>query len=361
MKMEYDENIYYPLGGASYVFRTEFIKYIHTKLKKKKIKISIGAQPNSSPHLGTISVMGVAFKLAKKLMEEFNDINCSVLFEVVDTAPSEQIIINNIVYQKSLRNTGKLTKYMPQFIEILDFLKSKTQIEYEIRYQSEFNSQKELKSIIRKIVGNKDKIIRYLDPKYEKLRIRVSCPKCGLADKNSINNIYNGNKIIFECPQDGRFEVDITRNSELLEYNTPLRNLIRGMVYGNINSNNKYDYEIIRVTGSDYAGFYQEELLYKIAGMLKYEVQKLPIIVYTPLITDWSGAKLSKSLYVNQDAYKYLPAYLINYENLIKLKGLKGLDKMYDIISEWIDEPYKLFRDYSVYYFMKRFEENDQK
>lgn len=359
MELKCDENVYYPLGGASYVFKNDFIKYIHSKLKKKKIKISIGAQPNSSPHLGTISVISLAFKLAKKLMEEFDDITCSVLFEVVDTAPGEQVIINDIVYQKSLKNTGKLTEFMPQFIEILEFLKTKTQINYEIRYQSEFNSQEYIKPIIRQIIEQREKIVKYLDPKYEKLKIRVSCPKCGLADKNSINNTYTENKIIFECPKDGKFEVDINKNTELLEYNTPLRNLVRGMVYGNINISNKYDYEIIRVTGSDYAGFYQEELLYKVAGMLNYEVQNLPIIVYTPLITDWSGAKLSKSLYVRQNAYEYLPKYLINYENLINEKGKEGINKMYSIISEWVDEPYKLFRDYSIYYFMKRFEEDE--
>ena len=359
MELKCDENVYYPLGGASYVFKNDFIKYIHSKLKKKKIKISIGAQPNSSPHLGTISVISLAFKLAKKLMEEFDDITCSVLFEVVDTAPGEQVIINDIVYQKSLKNTGKLTEFMPQFIEILEFLKTKTQINYEIRYQSEFNSQEYIKPIIRQIIEQREKIVKYLDPKYEKLKIRVSCPKCGLADKNSINNTYTENKIIFECPKDGKFEVDINKNTELLEYNTPLRNLVRGMVYGNINISNKYDYEIIRVTGSDYAGFYQEELLYKVAGMLNYEVQNLPIIVYTPLITDWSGAKLSKSLYVRQNAYEYLPKYLINYENLINEKGKEGINKMYSIISELVDEPYKLFRDYSIYYFMKRFEEDE--
>lgn len=359
MELKCDGNIYYPLGGASYVFKTDFIKYIHSKLKKKKIKISIGAQPNSSPHLGTISVLSLAFKLAQKLMEEFDDITCSILFEVVDTAPSEQVVINDIVYQKSLKNTGKLTEFMPQFVEILEFLKAKTQINYEIRYQSEFNSQKYIKQIVNKIIEQKEKIVKYLDPKYEKLKIRVSCPKCGLTDKNSINNIYTGNKIIFECPKDGKFEVDINRDTKLLEYNTPLRNLIRGMLYGNINASNEYDYEVIRVTGSDYAGFYQEELLYKVAGMLNYEVQNLPIIVYTPLITDWSGAKLSKSLYVKENAYKYLPKYLINYENLIKEKGENGMNKMYSIISEWVDEPYKLFRDYSIYYFMKRFEENE--
>ena len=36
-----DDNVYYPLGGASYVFKNELIKYIYSKIKKKNIKISI--------------------------------------------------------------------------------------------------------------------------------------------------------------------------------------------------------------------------------------------------------------------------------------------------------------------------------
>lgn len=351
-----DDNVYYPLGGASYVFKNELIKYIYSKIKKKNIKISIGAQPNSSPHLGTISVISLAFCLAKKIMKEYPDIKCSVLFEAVDTAPGEQVIINNVTYQKSLKNTGILQQYMPQFIEILESLKKKTNINYEIRYQNEFNNQNEIKDIVNVIINKRNEISKYLDPKYEKLRIRISCPKCGLTDKNSINNKYKDNKLICNCPIHGDFELDINKDSNLLEYNTPLRNLIRGMLYGNINNSNKYDYEIIRITGSDYAGFYQEELLYKVADMLNYNIQNLPIIIYSPLITDWSGAKLSKSLYVREGAYKYLPQYLINYEKLIKEKGNKGLDIVYNIVSEWLENPYKLFRNYSIYYFMERFE-----
>ena len=100
----------------------------------------------------------------------------------------------------------------------------------------------------------------------------------------------------------------------MLEYNTPLRNLIRAIIYGKINESNDYDYQIIRITGNDYARFYQEELLYKVGALLNYNITKFPIIVYCPLVTDWSGAKLSKSLYVKEGAYKDLPKYLINYK-----------------------------------------------
>lgn len=360
MKIECNDSVYYPLGGASYVFKEDLLKYIYSKLTKKRLKISIGSQPNSSPHFGTISVFILAFSLAKELTECYPDIECSILFEVVDTAPGEQIEKNGIFYQKNLKNTGKLDKYMPQFLEILKYLKSKTNINYEIRYQKDFNSQKEVIPIVQQIINEREKIVKFLDPKYEKLRTRISCPKCGLADKNSINNIYEKNKITCVCPEHGEFTVEIDKNPELLEYNTPLRNLVRGMVYGNINTNDEVDYEILRITGNDYAGFYQEELLYKIAGILNYPIQKLPMIIYCPLITDWSGAKLSKSLYVKKGAYRDLPKYLLNYENLVEVKGIKGMEKLYDIISEWVKEPYKLFRDYSIYYFMKRFEEDEK-
>ena len=55
---------------------------------------------------------------------------------------------------------------------------------------------------------------------------------------------------------------------------------------------------------------------------------------------------------------------IIDYENgiiLIKriLKedlGFKGLDILYDIVLNWINNPYMLFRHYSIYYFIKEFD-----
>ena len=65
MKIECDYVVHHPLGGASYVFEKSLIPYINSKLTKKKVIISIGAQPNSSPHFGTLCVFSLAFSLAK--------------------------------------------------------------------------------------------------------------------------------------------------------------------------------------------------------------------------------------------------------------------------------------------------------
>lgn len=61
-------------------------------------------------------------------------------------------------------------------------------------------------------------------------------------------------------------------------------------------------------------------------------------------------------MYVKQGAYKDIPKKIINYTFLKEEMEYEGLDILYDIISEWFDNPYMLFRNYTIYYFIKEFE-----
>lgn len=353
MRFESDGKVYNPLGGGSYVYKDSLIQYLHSQLRKKTIKISIGAQPNSSPHFGTLEVFCLAFSLANMLKAYDNNLEISVLFEMVDTAPAIAKTINNTNYQISLRESGEMNKYINQYYEILNQLSNLSGISYEVRGQSDFNRHSSIPSIVRKIINNRETLAPILEPKNRILRIRAACPICGLTDKQGIENTFNGDKMICFCPEHGKFEVDICQETYRLEYNTPLRNLVRGLVYLTDNEDKNTEYQWLRITGADYAGFYQEQLLYKTTDLLGYSVSKLPMILYAPLVTDWSGAKLSKSLYVKEGAYKYLPSYMINYDNLRKEKGSIGLSKVYNEVHSWLEEPYKLFRNYSIYYFME--------
>lgn len=360
MIIKCDEKVYNPLGGGSYVFEKDIIRFIINKYKKDRIIISIGAQPNSSPHFGTLVVFSTAFSVAKEIKRIFPEKNVSILFEVVDTAPSETIEINGVKYQKSLKESGKMNEYLTEYLEILNYYKNKDDIDFNLRYQNEFNNQKFIPSIVSMIIKKKRCLASILDPKYNKLRIRVACPQCGLSDKNSINTIFKANKIISVCPIHGEFITSIKKEAYKLEYNTPLRNLIRAICYYKHNYDKHEDSQFIRVTGGDYAGFYQEKLLYKPVSLLKIGVEKLPVIIYAPLILDWSGAKISKSLYVKEGAYNDLPNYLINYRNMITYWGIKGLDIIHSITDDWIENPYKLFRNYSIYYFEKEFKNYEE-
>lgn len=356
MELKCDFQVHHPLGGASYVFEHDIINYILRKVKKNKIVISIGAQPNSSPHFGTLCVFSLAFSLASLIKENSNK-EVEVLFEVVDTAPSKTINVNGINYQMDLKESSKMSESMKDFDEILEYYSKRNNIKYSIRNQSEFNGQEEIKNILSNIVNHADDIKYLLDPDNGRLRMRCSCLECGLVDKEGINTVIKDNIIKSICPNHGEYSIDYMVESNRVEYNTPLRNLVRAIMYGIINDSSSYEYEIIRVTGGDYAGFYQEELLYKVSSILGYEANKLPMIVYCPQILDWSGAKLSKSLYVKEGAYQYLPKYVINYSSLRDEFGINGLDVIIDETKLWLNEPYRLFRNYSVYYFMKLFEE----
>lgn len=361
MIIECDDKVYNPLGGGSYVFEKDIVKFLMKKFEKDNILISIGAQPNSSPHFGTLVVFSSAFSLARKMKEIYPRKNIKILFEVVDTAPSETIKIGNIKYQKSLKSTGSINNNFNDYIEILEYFKNLSSIDYNIRFQSEFNKQKYIYPIVKKIIEKKDELSPILDPKYNKLRIRVACPDCGLSDKNSIQTMFEDENIISYCPIHGKYITNIKYESDKLEYNTPVRNLVRAIAYGMLNNDDNQNYQILRITGSDYAGFYQEELLYRPASIIGYPIEKLPSILYTPLVLDWSGAKLSKSLYVKEGAYSDLPSYLINYEYMKNNYGIEGLNVINDITNDWINNPYKLFRNYSIYYFKKEFEEYEKR
>lgn len=360
MNIECDGKVYNPLGGGSYVFEKDIANFLLQKFTKDNIVISIGAQPNSSPHFGTLIVFSTAFSLAKRMKEINPNLNVKVLFEVVDTAPSETVEINGVKYQRSLKNTGKINNNFNDYMEILEYFKTIDNVDYLIRFQSEFNKQPYIYPIVKKLIEKKDDISKILDPKYKNLRVRVACPCCGLADKNSSTTKFENETVYSVCPIHGEYTTNIRNESDKLEYNTPVRNLVRAIAYGMHNNDENQNYQIMRITGSDYAGFYQEELLYKPAALLGFPVNELPSILYTPLVLDWSGAKLSKSLYVKEDAYSDLPSYLINYEYLKNSKGIEALDVIHNITDNWIEKPYLLFRNYSIYYFKKEFEEYEK-
>jgi hypothetical protein len=163
-------------------------------------------------------------------MKEINpNLNVKVLFEVVDTVPSEIIEINGVKHQRSLKDTGKINNNFNDYMEILEYFKTMDNVDYLIRFQSEFNKQPYIYPIVKKLIEKQDDISKILDPKHKNLRVRA-------------------------------------------------------IAYGMHNNDENQNYQIMRITGSDYAGFYQEELLYKPAALLGFPVNQLPSILYTPLV-----------------------------------------------------------------------------
>ncbi|KAL5048224.1 hypothetical protein BDW71DRAFT_213639 [Aspergillus fruticulosus] len=343
----HDGVAHHPLGAASYYFKTALIQYLNKECPRSPIAIHIGSQPNCSPHIGNITTFATGFAIAAALKEQYNRA-VTVVFVLVDTAPSpnESTTIRGVKYQRSLKHTGDIAQNSKPLIWVLQRLSELSSIPYDIETQSLWRSTPAFASIIQKIVAQRHLLGPRLSPETGRLAIRAPCPQCGLADKHGLNNRYHDDgRIEFWCPEHGDYIVDTTSHEHLhrLEFNTPLRNFIRVLICSQDTARSW-----IMCTGSDYAGFYQEQLLWR---LLERTVDG-PVIFYTPLVLDWSGGKLSKSLYVETGAYKYLvdagKGYLLDGDVFMGCEG--GLEALFEEVREWVAKPYKLFRNYSVEY-----------
>lgn len=106
-----------------YVFEKEIIPYIFGTLYKNKLKISVGAQPNSSPHFGTLETITLSFALARKL-EEYDSKKVTILYEVIEIVPSKTGVIDGVKYQRSLNFTGKIDNYFSEYLESLIIIRN---------------------------------------------------------------------------------------------------------------------------------------------------------------------------------------------------------------------------------------------
>jgi hypothetical protein len=337
----FDLTSHHALGGGSYVYKKDYHLYLQKllPLKGKRIEVNLVMQPNSSPHLGTLCNMGLTFVVASRMQKLGHEV--LVMIDLSDQGQGEQMDINGVRYQKSLRDTGELAKYLPQYEELLKILSKKYNVKYELRFEEGFLQQPGMSNIIQRIVQERVELGKYLMPSNGRLSFRAACPKCGLTDKGGIKNEYSedGSEITFLCPEHGKFKLNVHNDTPKLQYNTQLLNLIMGRYYEQV------DYNWIEVCGSDYAGFWQEQLLWRF-------LSKPVIIVYTPLIVDWSGSKISKSAYLQRTAYDYLIKagleYLLSYD--VFRQQHKDLNVLWKEIELWFDEPYRLFRSYSLHY-----------
>ncbi|TPX25624.1 hypothetical protein DIZ76_011079 [Coccidioides immitis] len=313
LQITYDTTSHHALGGGSYIFKSNYSGYLRSLLPhpEARTEINIIIQPNSSPHPGTLCSLGLAFVLARRMKDIGTDVT------VV------------------LRDTGKFQEFLPDYTELLAILSNRYGITHRIRLEEEFLKSDGVGGIIREIINDRDGLIRCLAPATGRLAIRAACPECGLVDKYGMNNIYSqgGSTVSFECPRHGRFNYNVDSDSHRFQFNCQLFNLVIGRYY------ERASYNYIEVCGSDYAGFWQEQLLWRF-------LVKPILIVYTPLISDWSGSKVSKSLYLQQTAYDYLKKagqeYLLSYQVFRQEK--RDFTVLLREIECWVDEPYRLFR-----------------
>jgi hypothetical protein len=307
----------------------------------------------------------------------------SVEITFVDTVPAEGqgFEIKGVQYQRSHRDTpGALDAFMADYEEVLCFLSDWSGIPFIRTFQHDFFSQPAIPSILDYIISNHKTLGQQLSPEHGVLGLRAACPipGCGIAEKHGRHNVYTQDAhdesretssstptpdatITFLCPVHDRYHIRTSQPAEVarLEANAPARNLIRSMSHLL-----DTDAHHVRVTGADYAGMYQEVFLYRPlaawSAATGLAVGRTPHILYAPLVVDWSGAKLSKALYVRERGYEVMELFgtdgLCSYSRLRNHfggSGEVGLRRVWEEVEGWVGNPRKLFRTYSVEYLQR--------
>ena len=352
------KNVYYPLAGMNYIIN-DLAQIIENKMKdKKEIVLWLSAQVNCYPHIGTLTNFISAFALAKHFKEYFN-VPVKIKVELLESVTGEEQIINGHKYYKNLDNVltedgiSIKEKYLPYFKDILNKLSEKDKIDYEIRFFYDYQKDPLVKQSLIEVMNNYELLKYTLDPKDGQIRLRFPCPKCGLTEKHLLNtkieDISNEHiKMKSICPYHGEYSINIDKNStDLFDMNVPLRYLVK-ILYLLKKDKEENSLNVI-VDGGDWSGIWP--LRVYMEPLLKLKYSDVPSIIYTPTILDWSGSKLSKRMYVGNQAYReYLKEGLINYSEFYNQYGEVGFQRLYNEINNWILEPKKFIRDYTIEY-----------
>ena len=114
-----------------------------------------------------VNVIEISEKRIREILSEYSKKKVTILYEVIETAPSETVVIDGVKYQRSLNFTGKIDTYFAEYLEILNHYKKLTGIDYEIRYQYEFNEQPETLEVFKTVLKNREYVAKKLDQKLQ--------------------------------------------------------------------------------------------------------------------------------------------------------------------------------------------------
>lgn len=351
------KEVIYSSGGISLILKdiTDLIEnQITTDIKE--IVINTSSQPNSNPHLGTLTTLICSFAIASRIKNKFK-IPVVVEFDELENSPYEEKIIDNVLYTKSLgdceENNRRISdKYMDNYIFIFDKLKKITNIPYQIRTYKEFQELPNIRQAVIDIYKDYNYFSKLLDPSENKLMLRTKCPKCMYSNRNNKefgfeiidDEIYLKSK----CFKHGEYIIKITKdNKSYIDINTQLRDLTKGIHIAKEKIEN--DKLTIMCDGKDWSGEWASRIHY--SGMNRLGYLDITNRFFTPLITDWSGGKYSKSVYIKGNKYIGLEKKFANFNTFYEIYGDKGFNIIYKEVEKWVEDPIKFFRNYSIEYF----------
>lgn len=156
---------------------------------KDSYTIVLSARLSGNPHIGTLVNFMTGFRLAYELNKKYKK-DCKIIIELLDNISDEKICniftknSRKYYYKKLVSNNMELQKKYNEFIKMIEKLNDLYNVKTEIRTYKDIQQDERMRNSIFEVLQNKNYFEKILNPKEEKMHIRIPCPICGLIEKN---------------------------------------------------------------------------------------------------------------------------------------------------------------------------------
>ncbi|MGW5383971.1 hypothetical protein [Nocardia sp. NPDC003963] len=353
-----DELIFAPVGIAHLTdSNTDLVRA--AAREATRLRITTAAQLNGRPHVGTVVTVMAVFALAARFSEDLS-LPATVVFDALDNAPGEHIEIDGGHYVRTVADLidgGALDPddQVSGFTRLLAWAATRSGVRYEFRPYSVYQQLPPVRECLHHLASRLDRFAPIVAPADGIVRIRPRCPHCRLMDKNARHlTITTSDGMVHldsRCPLHGpyRENIDIAGTGGWYDANTPVRSVQKGYLLAA--ERDRYQTCSISIDGADWGGAWHAHVLAPALAALGVPVADWPVSLFTPLVLDRSGGKLSKSLYVRYGKdYADLPEAFMNLDILLNQHGDPALDALWNEVTRWAQQPRRLHRAYTVDY-----------
>lgn len=324
---------------------------------RSQIRVTTAAQLNGVPHLGTVVTMLTVFAFARHCAETLS-MPATIVFDALENAPAEQRDIDGEVYTRTvgdLIDTGHLDQHerVAGFEQLLAWARDRSGIGYEFRPYDVYQGLRPVRECLHHIASRLREFAPIVAPHDHTVRIRPRCPDCRLMQKSGrdlrITALSGAIRLDSRCPYHGPYTETIhIDGGGWYDANTPVRSIQKGYLLAA--ERDLYDACSVSVDGADWGGSWHAHVLAPGLAALGIPHTDWPVSIFTPLITDRTGGKLSKTLYVAHGTYADLPEPFLNLDVLLAQHGDQNLDTIWAEATRWATEPRRLHRTYTVDY-----------
>jgi hypothetical protein len=325
----------------------------------QRLRVTTAAQLNGTPHIGTVVTMLFVFALTAHLADVL-DLPATVIFDALDNAPAEQVEIDGMVYTRNvadLIDMGRLdrTDRTSGFERLLQWVSARSRLRYEFRPYSVYQGLRPVRNCLHMIASRLEAFRPIVAPADGIVRIRPRCPQCRLMEKSAKNlTIAASDGAVYldsVCPAHGAYRetIETTGTGGWYDANTPVRSIQKGFLLSA--ERELYQACSVSVDGADWGGAWYAHVLAPALATLGLPVSDWPVSIFTPLVLDRTGGKLSKTIYVRYGAaFAELPEAFLNLDLLLHQYGDEALEAIWAEVTRWADEPCRLHRAYNVDY-----------